>query len=245
MNKPLIGITGRKDQSARLVSVPMVSVGESYVRAIHKVGGTPVILPPVMQPEDWATLLRRLDGILFSGGEDISPEHYNESPTEWMGGVDIERDASELKLVPLALQQNIPILGICRGHQVLNVALEGTLFQDMPSQIPGVGDHAYMPARPLETLIHPVTITAESKLAKILGHTTFEVNSAHHQSVHKAGRGLVVVAHSPDGIIEATEMPGHHFCVSVQWHPEAMVKITETMWPLFKAFVDAAAKHTS
>lgn len=241
--RPLIGITGRKDTSARLLNSPLCCVGETYVRAIHKVGGTPLIIPPVMQAEDWPLLLTQLDGLLLSGGEDIDPVHYNQEPQTWMGKSDAERDASELGLVRLALERQLPILAICRGHQVLNIALGGTLYQDLAAQVPNALEHAFVPARPMERIVHSVTLTAESRLAAILGGTELGVNSAHHQAAHIPGKGLQVVARAPDGVIEALELPDHPFCVSVQWHPEAMVKVDPAMMPLFAAFSAAAKKH--
>lgn len=240
MRRPLIGITGRRDTSARLLNISMHSVGETYTRAIHHVGGTPMIIPPLMKQADWPLLLERLDGLLLSGGEDIAPVYYHQEMEDWIGRVDEERDVSELGLIQRWLYQERPLLAICRGHQMLNVTLGGTLYQDIASYIPNALDHAYVPARPMENTVHPVMINAQSRLATVLGGDTFEVNSAHHQAVRSAGNGLEVVAHAPDGVIEAVEMPEHPFCLSVQWHPEAMVKISATMWPLFEAFVQAA-----
>lgn len=241
MSRPLIGITGRKDTSARLLNTPMHSVGETYTRAIHHVGGTPVMLPPLLQTEDWALLLTRLDGLLLSGGEDIAPVHYSQETEDWIGRVDEERDISELGLVQGWLKSERPVLAICRGHQLLNVALGGTLYQDIASHLPNALDHAYTPARPMEHPVHPVMLDPESRLAEVLGGSSFAVNSAHHQAVRAPGVGLNVVAHAPDSVIEAMELPTHPFCLSVQWHPEAMVKVSETMWPLFEALVKAAA----
>ncbi len=238
--RPLIGITGRKDTSARLLNSPMFSVGQTYVRAIHGAGGTPVILPPVMTDADWASILDRLDGILLSGGEDIAPTHYNQPPAAWMGGVDVERDRSELGLVRAILDRHLPILGICRGHQALNVALGGELYQDITAQVSDAIEHAYVPGRPMETIVHTVRLAPDSRLAEILGGPEHDVNSAHHQAVSTPGDGLRIVGHAPDGVIEALEMPEYPFCISVQWHPEAMVKVSPTMVPLFKAFVGAA-----
>ncbi len=243
MTRPLIGITGRKDTSARLLNSPMHSVGATYVHAIHKVGGTPVILPPVMLVSDWKLLLERLDGLLLSGGEDIEPVQYGEAPESWLGGVDKVRDSAELGLARLVLKQDLPILGICRGHQVLNVALGGVLYQDILAHVPDTLEHALTPGRTIEALAHTVTIEPTSRLAAILGGTEFEVNSAHHQAVKIPGKGLLQTAHAPDGVSEATELPEHPFCLSVQWHPEAMVPHGTTMWPLFEAFVTAAARR--
>ncbi len=218
----------------------MYSVGETYARALHRVGATPVILPPIMQAQDCELLLLRLDGLLLSGGEDVSPGYYGEAPAAWMGGVDAERDTAEMLLVQAALGQNKPLFAICRGHQVLNVALGGTLYQDIAAQLPNTLDHAYVPARPMEQLVHSVTLASDSRLAAILGGVEFKVNSAHHQSLREPGAGMRIVAHAPDGVVEATELPDYPFCLSVQWHPEAMVKTDDAMLPLFAAFVAAA-----
>jgi len=239
--KPLIGITGRKDTSARLHNSSLHAVGETYVRAIQKAGATPIILPPVMTVEDCKVILERVDGLLFSGGEDISPNYYRQEPKSWIGGIDKERDESELALAKLALERQIPILGICRGHQILNIAVGGTLYQDLAAEVSGALDHAYAPARPMEQLVHAITISSGSKLAKILGNTDFMVNSVHHQAVRTIGSGMRIVAHAPDGIVEATELQDHPFCISVQWHPESLLKNDTTMLPLFKAFIASAA----
>jgi putative glutamine amidotransferase len=218
----------------------MHSVGATYTRAIQRAGGTPVVLPPVMQEDDWPGLTHRLDGLLLSGGEDIAPEAYGQTREAWTGRIDEARDRAELGLVGHWLAENKPLLAICRGHQVLNVALGGTLLQDIMTQQPNALDHAYVPGHPMENPVHDVEIRPESRLARILGATRLPVNSAHHQAVADPGHALVVVAHAPDGIVEAMELRDHRFCISVQWHPEAMLKLSASMLPLFTAFVEAA-----
>jgi putative glutamine amidotransferase len=219
----------------------MHSIGATYTRAIHRAGGTQVMLPPVMQEADWPGLLQRLDGLLLSGGEDIAPEAYGQEREAWTGRVDEERDHAELGLVQRWLDLGKPLLAICRGHQVLNVALGGTLLQDVMTQHPNALDHAYFPGRPMENPVHEVEIQPESRLARILDDTRLAVNSAHHQAVAEPGCTLVVVARAPDDIIEATELPNHRYCISVQWHPEAMLKLSTSMLPLFRTFVEASA----
>jgi putative glutamine amidotransferase len=219
----------------------MVAVGQTYVHAIQRVGGTPVIIPPTMSEADWPQLVNRLDGLLLSGGEDITPTHYGEPAESWLGGVDVLRDTSELGLVRGWLHAGRPLLVICRGHQLLNIALGGTLYQDIATYFSNPLDHAYTPASPMENPVHSVTLTPDSRLARIFGDTTFEVNSAHHQAIKELGDGLSIVAHAPDGVIEAVEHQSHAFCIGVQWHPEAMVKLSDSMWPLFETFVKAAA----
>jgi putative glutamine amidotransferase len=218
----------------------MHSVGVTYVRAIQQAGGTPLIIPPLMQDDDWQGLLAHLDGLLFSGGEDISPDRYGQKVEPWTGGVDEDRDYAELGLLRAWLPLGKPLLAICRGHQVFNVALGGTLVQDITTQFPDALDHAYTPARPMEQDVHTVDMIEGSHLAQILGGTRFAVNSAHHQAVIEPGRDVSIVARASDGIVEATEITAHPFCISVQWHPEAMVKASESMRPLFATFVGAA-----
>lgn len=170
--KPLIGITGRKDTSARLLHTSMHSVGATYIRAVQRAGGTPVMVPPVMHETDWPVLLERLDGLLLSGGEDIAPTRYGQMLEPYTNRIDEERDFAELGLVRAWLMLDKPLLGICRGHQLLNVALGGTLFQDIMTQVANALDHADVPARPMENSVHDVDIRAGCALARILGEGT-------------------------------------------------------------------------
>lgn len=218
----------------------MCAVGETYIRAIQHVGGTPIVIPPTAMEADWAVLVTHLHGLLLSGGGDIDPQLYGEESEPWMDQADAERDFSELGLMRAWLATERPLLAICRGHQVLNVALGGTLYQDIAAHIPNALDHAYVAAQPMDTIAHSVTLDAGSRLAAILGGTAFDVNSSHHQALKAVADRLVVTGHAPDGVIEAVEIPEHPFCISVQWHPEAMVKASPTMWPLFEAFVRAS-----
>jgi putative glutamine amidotransferase len=215
----------------------------TYIYAIHKVGGIPVILPTVLRDTDWPVLIEHLDGLLLSGGGDIHPSYYGQEPEEQLGSVDEDRDAAELGITRLAVKYGLPVFGICRGQQTLNVALGGTLYQDIASHIPDALEHTYISGRPMGQRAHTVTLEADSRLAQILGGTAFEVNSAHHQAVKMPGEGVRIVAHATDGVVEAIELPDHPFCLSVQWHPEAMVPLAEEMWPLFKAFVAAASDN--
>jgi putative glutamine amidotransferase len=219
----------------------MHALGETYAQAIHRAGGTPVILPPIISAEDLPPLLTQLDGLVLSGGEDLAPERYGQSPSPHLGRVDEVRDAGELALVRAWLPYVKPLLAICRGHQVLNVALGGTLYQDITESLPNALDHAFVPARPMERTVHTVTLQPGSRLAGLLDATTLAVNSAHHQAIADLGHDLVITAYAPDGVIEAIECPDHRFCIGVQWHPEAMVKLSDTMWPLFEGFVATAA----
>jgi putative glutamine amidotransferase len=216
----------------------MHSVGETYIRAVHRAGGTPLIIPPITEEADWPGLLSRLDGLLLSGGEDIEPVHYGQALEPWTGRVDQERDRSELGLIQRWVAGRKPLLAICRGHQALNVALGGELCQEI-AHVDQTLDHAYVPGRPMEQPVHEVEITPESRLAQMLNATQLPVNSAHHQAVIRPGEGLEIVAYAPDGIVEATEMPEYPFCLGIQWHPEAMLKVSDAMLSLFVTFVQA------
>jgi putative glutamine amidotransferase len=218
----------------------MHAIGTTYTRAVQRAGGTPVMIPPVLQETDWPVLLERLDGLLLSGGEDIAPGLYGQTLEPWTGQVDEERDHAEFGLVRAWLGLGKPLLAICRGHQVLNVALGGTLFQDIMTQVPNALDHAYAPGRPMENPVHDVAIRAGSAVARVLAGENFAVNSAHHQAVWGPGKDLEIVGYAPDGIVEAVELRDYPFCIGVQWHPEAMVKISDTMLPLFAAFIASA-----
>jgi putative glutamine amidotransferase len=218
----------------------MHSVGLTYTRAVHRVGGVPLIIPPITREADWVALLKRLDGLLLTGGEDIAPAHYGQRREAWTGRPDEERDASELGLVRRWLATDKPLLAICRGHQLLSVASGGSLYQEISTHVPNALDHGYVPGRPMERPVHSADLQQNSRLAEILDQDRVEVNSAHHQAVAQPGSGLEIVARAPDGVVEATENPDHPFCLSVQWHPEAMLKVSETMLPLFAAFVAAA-----
>jgi putative glutamine amidotransferase len=179
---------------------------------------------------------------MLTGGEDIGPAHYGQRPEAWTGQADEERDRSELGLVRRWLATGKPLLAICRGHQLLNVASGGALYQEISTYIPNALDHGYVPGRPMEQAVHVVNIEPESRLSEVLDAIRVEVNSAHHQAVVKPGENLRIVARASDGVVEATEDPDHPFCLSVQWHPEAMLKISDSMLPLFAAFVEAAVE---
>lgn len=248
--KPLIGITA----STALDPVSGWMYYRSYignVTAIQQAGGLPVLIPVESTLEDLRAIYERMDAVLIPGGGDVNPEYYNDTPRFKLVQLDQARDEAEINIIRWAVEDDLPLLGICRGHQVINVALGGKLVQDIPSEVPTEIRHDipdYTTARSYDA--HPVQIAPESRLAQILGTTTLTVNSLHHQSVREAAPMAQVAAHAPDGIIEATEFPNKRFALSVQWHPEDMIAKSEETKRLFKAFVDAAreamtnGKHT-
>ena len=233
MSRPLVGITIGYSKEPEFFTLR-----DDYVRAVEKAGGLPVVLAPG-RPEDAAELLSKLDGLLLTGGADVDPVLYGEEAHETVTRVIPERDAFEIGLCREALHQDQPLLAICRGHQVLNVATGGTLIQDIPSQVSGAFDHD--PDRERWETAHEVRILPRTRLREILGAETIDVNSFHHQAVRDLGQGLVVSATSTvDGVVEGIEAPGRRLAVGVQWHPEAFWDRPRDFQPLFEALVKAS-----
>jgi len=240
MSVPVIGITGRTDQSGRPPNLPLFAISRTYVQAVKLGGGAPVIIPPHLEESDLRPILQHLDGLVLSGGGDILPAAFGEKDGGLLWSVDEQRDRTELALARWALAEELPLLAICRGLQVLNVAAGGTLIQDIPTQVPNALTHSTVAGRPVAVIAHTVDVAAGSQLAALLGDGELGVNSAHHQAVKAVGTGLVVTARAPDGVIEGLEQPDHPFCVGVQWHPEAMVERYPKMRRLFEALAAAA-----
>jgi putative glutamine amidotransferase len=192
-------------------------VTRAYVSSVLRAGGLPVIVP-VLAPEHGDAMLDGLDGLLLSGGGDIHPAHYGGPVTPELDGVDADRDEWELALVPRAVERGIPVLGICRGAQVINVAAGGTLVPDLPS----VTDEIHRERERFAEDIHPVHVLEASRLARAMGRETAGVNTLHHQAVDQVGLGLQAVAWSPDGVIEGIEGITSARVLGVQWHPELL-----------------------
>jgi putative glutamine amidotransferase len=210
-------------------------------QAVTVAGGTPVLIPPGWDTATLRAQFSALDGILLSGGGDIDPACYGSTPIASVGGVDPDRDRTELTLAQWALAENKPIFGICRGLQLLNVACGGTLYRDVSEHANAIR-HTYTPGYPADLLAHPVEIVEDSMLAAIVGKRDANVNSLHHQACNEIAPGLRVVAQAPDGMVEAVEVPDHRFVLAVQWHPEALPAAAESE-ALFRAFVAASAGH--
>ena len=238
MPNPLIGIsTGRVSEPD--VQRDQVAAPESYLRAVMAAGGIPLLIPPRLAREQLAATLARLDGLVLIGGSDLDPALYAGKSHPRVYGVDRERDALDLNLIQLAVEQARPFLAICRGIQAVNVALGGTLYSDVADQHPGALRHDWYPNVPRGHLAHTVRIEPGSKIAAILGGTDFQVNSLHHQAVERPAPGLRVTAWAPDGLVEALELPGHPFGVAVQWHPEWLQEHAPQR-ALFSALIAAA-----
>lgn len=238
MAKPLIGITTRngKDSDGH----PLTALQHSYLNAIVQAGGLPVMIPSNLLVEDFLELYSRFGGILFTGGGDISLDYFHGSDHPRIGEVDDNRDFTEISLMRVAVNEGMPILGICRGAQVMNVALGGTLYTHIYDQLEGALDHAY-PGDLRRTLVHPVNVDETTRSAEIFGRTLLNVNSLHHQGLKDIAPGLRAAGHAPDGLVEIVEIPDHPYAVAVQWHPEWLTDQLP-MQRLFKSFVDASSK---
>ena len=235
MRRPAIGVT---IENARPPDAEVFRLRDDYVRSVEKAGGLPLVLAPG-RAEDAPEFLDRVDGLLLTGGADVDPRLYGAERHRTVERVVPERDAFEIALVREALRRDLPLLAICRGQQVLNVASGGTLVQDIPSQIPGSGAHDPDVER-WETA-HEVEILPETRLREILGAERVAVNSFHHQSVERLGEGLVLSARSPDGVVEGIEARDRRrFALGVQWHPESFWDHPPGFDRLFQALVRTA-----
>ncbi len=230
--KPVIGITCDYDH----VSHASI-VHEGYHRAISIFGGLPILLPGNNNKNDIIQLLEIVDGILIIGGNDVDPSFFGEPPHRKLGKVNPYRDEFELELVRQAIEKEKAILGICRGLQVINVAMGGTLYQDIESQLSNT-PICHRQKAPTWYPIHSVEMVKGSKLSKIVGIDDIRVNSFHHQAVKDIAPGFNVAGYAPDGIIEAIEMKDHPFVLGLQWHPERMVGKYSHGDMIFKNFID-------
>lgn len=212
-------------------------VNNSYLNAVVRAGGTPILIP--YQPkEQLLEIVNLLDGLVVPGGIDVDPNRFGESPVVACGEIDPHWDELDLLTIGFALERNLPILAICRGIQVLNVALGGTLVQDIPSQVSEPIKHSQEAPRWYAT--HDISIQSTSLLGTIWGNAPARVNSYHHQSINKVGKGLRIVATAPDGVVEAIESTEHPFVLGVQWHPELMIDHYPVAGRIFEHFIKAA-----
>ena len=244
----IIGITGTLKEDVEVAAErPLgryVRSDLDYVEGVAGAGGTPVVLPPLDDETAAASVVGSLDGLLLSGGSDLDPGYYGEVPGTELGPTIPERDAFEMALVGMALRRGIPIFGICRGLQVLNVALGGTLYQDIPSQWEGdVLKHRQ--TIPKWQPSHEVELEEGSYIAEVMGCGVVKVNSYHHQGVKDLAEGLVVTGRSSDGVVEAVESRdlSERWLLGVQWHAEAMRDSHPRQENLFQAHVAAAERH--
>lgn len=249
--RPLIGVTTSETRVPDHVdplpeSDPRrteMALGMKYLKAIESAGGIPVVMPP-LDLDAVEPLLDRLDGLCLSGGPDMDPGTYGGRYHPHLGPLEPHLDIFELAMVRSADTRGLPILAICRGAQLLNVARGGDLFQHLPEDFPGDETHHRLPGKGRHGA-HDVRVEPESLLGRALGGVAdAHVNSYHHQAVHQLGRGVRAVAWAPDGVIEGIELPDRDFAVGVQWHAEAIVEKPEQL-NLFREFVGAAGRYGS
>ncbi|GAB4509858.1 MAG: gamma-glutamyl-gamma-aminobutyrate hydrolase family protein [Anaerolineae bacterium] len=245
MRQPLIGITTAILLNERAgAGAEFYSAYTANARAVERAGGLPILIPCDLSDESLRALYDRVDAILLPGGGDIDPAAYRAERNPNTGKSDARRDHAEITIAQWAAAEQTPLFAICRGHQVVNVALGGTLIQDIPTQIESPYDHYYTPDQQRHAIAHTVNVESGSWLATIAQTTQLHVNSLHHQAMEQVAPGLRVTAYAPDGIIEAAELPGHPFFHSVQWHPEDLTAAAP-MQALFDALVEAARQRIS
>ena len=238
-HRPVIGVPLMRSRNE--YSAPIYGMRRTYLRALHLAGAAPFTIPLEMDEDTYRAMYERLDGVFLAGGEDIDPSHYGQSRHELLGQTDAERDRVEILFARWAVDEGKPILGVCRGHQVLSVALGGAMYQDVQTMLPGSDRHDYRDSTQFsrDLLSQKVVLDPASFLAQIV-EAQVEVNSLHHQAIDRLGRGLKVVGTTPDGVIEAVELDNHPFAMGVQWHPEELVA-DANMLGLFQAFVRASS----
>jgi len=228
----LIGVTGFQPAPGK------VGVNQDYMEAVLRAGGLPVLFPVTEDEGLLERLLDQVDGLVLSGGEDVDPRFYGEEKLPCCGTISPERDRMEFPLCRLALKRDLPVLAICRGVQVLNCALGGTLYQDIAEQFSKTLEHPCYD-RPAEP-VHEVRTEPGSRLHAILGSPVVQVNSRHHQAIRLPGKGLRVTGRATDGLPEAVELPEAHFVLGVQWHPESLSDRFPEHQRLFDALLRAA-----
>ena len=239
--RPIIGISSSiiVDEAGSFAGYKRAYVNKDYVDAVIRAGGVPLIIPFSTDKEVIISQAQLIDGLILSGGHDINPYNYGQEPNPKLGETFPERDTYEMILLEESKKRNIPILGICRGFQLINVAAGGTLYQDL-SLIPGnILKHNQVSNPTLKT--HKVEIKENSFISSIFGKETM-VNSFHHQVINKVANDFIVVAKASDGVVEAIEHKTYKFLVAVQWHPEMLAVNCEKARELFSKFVEEAKK---
>ncbi|HYE80749.1 MAG TPA: gamma-glutamyl-gamma-aminobutyrate hydrolase family protein [Clostridia bacterium] len=234
--KPVIGITTFMGDKTGYYSI-----SGNYTDSVFLAGGIPVCIPVIYNEKDYDSYMNIIDCIIFTGGADISPLYYGENPTSLLNNMSSIRDDYEIGLFKTVYENNVPILGICRGIQLINVALGGSLYQDINAQLPDTLGHS-PGGTAVDELYHSINIEKKSKLYNIFNEDRINVNSFHHQAVKKLGNNLVVSAMSDDGIIEGIESTDRKFLIGIQCHPECLTKRYPMFLKLFRELVLAAGK---
>ena len=212
----------------------------AFLKAVRHAGGIPVILPLDLAEADLAQLLEGADAVLFTGGPDVHPFFFGEETQAHCGNVCLRRDELELALLRLAMEAKKPILGVCRGVQILNIGLGGDIYQDIPSQFKEEFPIAHTQPFAYDIPSHTVSVTPGTLLARIAQNSVIKVNSMHHQAVRRVAPGLTASGHAPGGLVECVEKPDYPFFIGVQWHPEYLWEQDKAAERLFGMFVEAA-----
>ena len=248
-NRPIIGVTTQTLHSIDGIPAGLpqsVVMNQRYYVAVTLIGGAPILIPLLDdEPEALRAAYDVCDGILIPGGVDVDPDYFGEEPHAKLGRIDPSRDRTEMQLAKWAVEDRKPLLGLCRGLQVLNVALGGTLWQDLEDQYPDAIKHDYFPTYGYERdhLAHDVALTKGSRLQHLMKLDTIPVNSMHHQGIKTLAPALTASAIAPDGLIEAAELSGDHFCVGVQWHPEVFELTDPHTRHVFRDFVESSGRY--
>jgi len=247
--KPMIGITTNFSHDDGIgirtkIGAPLQRwqmVADDYVKAVEMAGGIPILIPLYDNSDTALEIIKNIDGLILSGGNDIDPQHYGEAFTDVIGEIMPERDVQEITLArETILNTKMPVLGICRGNQLLNVAFGGTLHQDMATD--NLQNH-FFATSPKYHAVHKVKLAEDSKCRKFFGKEIIDVNSYHHQSIKTVSDKFRAVAFSDDDIIETIEIKEERFVVGLQWHPEMMVDRHEDQFRIFQCFVNACKEH--
>ena len=247
-----VGVTCSTIPPGSASGPPRVGQNRTYLQALVRAGAVPILIPHLADLHLLRAVYESVDAMLLPGGGDVAPEQYGEQLHEKCGLPDLDRDATELPLARWCIEEGKPLLAICRGIQVLNVALGGSLYQDIEAQVPGAARHDWSGGHPRDLLAHAVDIAPGTRLAAIVGPgegpspgsaseqvIQLQVNSLHHQAIKQAAPGLQITARAPDGIVEAVEVEGHPFGLAVQWHPEELAAADARAQRLFDALIRA------
>jgi len=235
--RPLIGIPCHAIIRAE-TGRPIYANNRAYVHAVEHAGGVPALMPLLNDLKIFEALLERLDGLLLPGGIDVHPQRYGEAVHQLTEEADLQLDEFEMNLASWALQEDIPVLGVCRGMQLINIVLGGSLYQDISAQYPNSIQHSHRNL-PRTHLSHRIMVEPGSRMEKILGRQEVWVNSLHHQAIKTPGKGVWISGQADDGVAELIEVPGYRFVMAAQSHPEEIYTIEPAFARLFSAFVQA------